>query len=55
MRGCSAGEPLACCEYCAFNPRTRHTVEEWFEPAVTHFCKHFRMEHNDGTKNRRMV
>ena len=52
MKGCSANEPLACCEYCAFNPRNiSGEVATWFEPVVTHFCDDFRMEANDGPKD----
>jgi len=51
MIGCSAGEPLACCEYCKFNPRNKGHIEQWFEPEVTHFCKQFDMELKNGTAN----
>jgi hypothetical protein len=66
MKACTANEPLACCEYCAFNPRNitarrqlwvrqglsikAKEKEEWFEPNVTHFCPDFRIEEN-GSEN----
>ena len=52
MKACTANEPLACCEYCALNPRNiSGTVSEWFEPVVTHFCDYFKLEVKDGTAN----
>ena len=52
MKACTANEPLACCEYCAFNPRNiSGTVSKYFEPEVTHFCAtfHIKDEKNENT------
>jgi hypothetical protein len=45
MKACTAGEPLACCEYCAHNPANiKREVTLWFEPEVTHYCIEFKLK-----------
>lgn len=52
MKACTANEPLACCEYCALNPRNiSGEISDWFEPVVTHFCDKYKLHIDDFSED----